>query len=185
MDLISAIVGDIYERISGLSGLTVRYENNIDLVSYDEEEIRTKFMEKLIKNQKREMLQGTTLYGPHRDDFTFFLVDDDLKVYGSEGQKRLAIIAFKLAEVQVFYQILNTTPILLLDDIFSELDVKKRNRLIACLPSDIQIIITTTDLKNINRKLVEKAKVFVVDQGKITEKVGDNNGNGRKGRRNI
>lgn len=185
MDFIGAIIGDIYEKISGLSGLTVRYENNIDLVSYDEEEIRTKFMEKLTKNQKREMLQGTTLYGPHRDDFTFFLVDDDLKVYGSEGQKRLAIIAFKLAEVQVFYQILNTTPILLLDDIFSELDVKKRNRLIACLPSDIQIIITTTDLKNINRKLVEKAKVFVVDQGKITEKVGDNNGNGRKGRRNI
>ena len=74
---------------------------------------------------------------------------------------------------------------MLLDDIFSELGVKKRNRLIACLPSDIQIIITTTDLKNINRKLVEKAKVFVVDEGKITEKVGDNNGNGRKSRRDI
>lgn len=185
MDSINAIIGDIYEKISGLKGLSVQYENNIDLMSYSEEEIRDKFLEKLKKNHKRELLQGTTLYGPHRDDFTFLLLEDDLKVYGSEGQKRLAIIAFKLAEVQVFYQITNTMPILLLDDIFSELDVKKRNRLIACLPTEIQIVITTTDLKNINRKLVKNAKIFVVDQGKITEKVGDKNGNGRKGRRNI
>ncbi len=185
MDSIIDKIGSIYEQISGLSGLTIHYENNIEVVHYDEEEIRMKFLDKLKKNLKREMIQGTTLYGPHRDDFSFFLSDEDLKIYGSEGQKRLVIIAYKLAEVQVFYQITNTMPILLLDDIFSELDVKKRNRLIACLPEDLQIIITTTDLKNISKKLVDKSKVFVVDQGKIVEKVGDKNGNGRKSRNNV
>ena len=122
------------------------------------------------------MLQGTTLYGPHRDDFSFYINDNDIKLYGSQGQQRSAIIAYKLSEIYLFKEITKTTPILLLDDIFSELDVKKRNNLIKYIPDDIQTIITTTDLKNIQKKLVDRSSVFVVDNGNIIEKEGKDNG---------
>ena len=117
-------------------------------------------------------MQGMTLYGPHRDDFSFMLENKNLKTYGSQGQQRLAIISFKLSEVYLFQDEKETTPILLLDDIFSELDIKKRNRLIKYIPSDTQTIITTTDLKNIQRKVVNNSKIFIVKNGMITEKAG-------------
>ena len=113
-----------------------------------------------------------TLYGPHRDDFSFYLDNQNLKFYGSQGQQRIAIISFKLAEVGLFRQEKNTSPILLLDDIFSELDIKKRNKLIKYIPQDTQTIITTTDLKNIQKKIVDSSKIFIVDNGTIEEKAG-------------
>ena len=82
------------------------------------------------------------------------------------------IIAFKLTEVSLFNEELGKNPILLLDDIFSELDIKKRNQIIKNIPNNIQTIITTTDLKNIQKRVLKDAKVFIVDKGKVTEKVG-------------
>ena len=117
-------------------------------------------------------MQGTTLYGPHRDDFSFYLNEIDLKVYGSQGQQRIAVISFKLAEIQIFKELTKKNPLLLLDDIFSEIDIKKRNRLLKYIDGSIQTIITTTDLKNINKKIVENAKIFKVIDGTVTEKVG-------------
>lgn len=169
---ISSKIGLIFNNIFGDEGLTIRLENNLDLVDYSEEEIRKKFSYKLKFNRKREINQGTTLYGPHRDDFCFFLGENNMKVFASQGQQRLAIICFKLVEIELFNYILNTTPILLLDDIFSELDVKKRNLLIHYLPTNVQVIITTTDLKSINKKLVEKGRVFLIKNGNVEEKVG-------------
>ena len=113
-----------------------------------------------------------TLYGPHRDDFSFYIDKQNMKFYASQGQKRLAIIAFKLSEVQIFIDEKNDSPILLLDDIFSELDIEKRNALIKYIPNNIQTIITTTDLKNINKKIIKNSKIFVVDHGTINEKAG-------------
>ena len=112
-----------------------------------------------------------TLYGPHRDDFSFYINNENMKYYASQGQQRLAIIAFKLVEVSFFRLEKGTSPILLLDDIFSELDITKRNKLIEFIPKDVQTIITTTDLKNIQKRVINLAKVFIVDHGKITEKV--------------
>ena len=96
----------------------------------------------------------------------------DLKVYGSQGQQRIAVISFKLAEIQIFKELTKKNPLLLLDDIFSEIDIKKRNRLLKYIDGSIQTIITTTDLKNINKKIVENAKIFKVIDGTVTEKVG-------------
>ena len=112
-----------------------------------------------------------TLYGPHRDDFSFYIEHENMKFYASQGQQRIAIISFKLAEVSLFNEEKGSSPILLLDDIFSELDINKRNKLIKFIPDDIQTIITTTDLKNIQKKIINRAKIFIVDQGKIIEKV--------------
>jgi len=94
-----------------------------------------------------------------------------MRLYGSQGQQRMAIVAFKLAEIELFKGMLGTSPILLLDDIFSELDLSTRKKLIQFIPEDIQVIITTTDLKNIQKKIVSKAKVFDVEAGNIIEKV--------------
>ena len=172
LDYINSNIKDIYKNIMNITNLNIKYIDNIDLDNYEIDNIKEKFNRKLKNNYKREISQGMTLYGPHRDDFSFYIKDDDLKYYGSQGQQRIAIIAFKLAEVSLFKEEKNTNPILLLDDIFSELDIDKRNKLIKYIPNDIQVIITTTDLKNIQRKIINKAKIFFVEDGKITEKAG-------------
>ena len=112
-----------------------------------------------------------TIYGPHRDDFYFEYNNRDLKYYGSQGQQKLAILSFKLAEIPIFKNITGTNPVLLLDDIFGELDIKKRNRLLKIIYSDdIQSIITTTDLKNIQKKYLDDAYVFQVKNGMVERK---------------
>ena len=108
-----------------------------------------------------------TLFGPHRDDFSFLLARQDLSIFGSQGQIRSAILALKLSELLIFKEKDGEYPILLLDDIFSELDIDKRNRLVKYILDDVQTIITTTDINLIDTSLVEKARVFVVDNGKI------------------
>ena len=171
LDYINNKISEIYENVSNIKGLNIIYENNIDVDNFELENIKNVFSKKLKNNIKREISQGMTLYGPHRDDFSFYIDNENMKFYASQGQQRLAIISFKLAEVNLFKEEKGTSPILLLDDIFSELDINKRNKLIKYIPEDIQCIITTTDLKNIQKKIINKAKIFIVDHGKITEKV--------------
>lgn len=170
-DFISKEIGQVFQKISGDYQLEVKLENNLDIINYTEDEIRRKFSSKLKENRKKELMQGTTLFGPHRDDFHFFLDGDPMKIFSSQGQQRMAIICFKLTEIKLFKETVHTNPILLLDDIFSELDVKKRNQLIRYLPKDVQIIVTTTDLKNIKKNILEQSKIFIVENGTIKEKV--------------
>ena len=119
----------------------------------------------------KELNYGMTIYGPHRDDFCFLYKDNDLKYYGSQGQQKLAILSFKISEIPIFNEISGSKPVLLLDDIFSELDIKKRNKLLEIINNDdIQSIITTTDLKNNKKKYLEKASVFKVINGLIERK---------------
>ena len=113
-----------------------------------------------------------TIYGPHRDELKFFINEDDIRFYGSEGQQKVALIALKLSEISIFKKVTSTFPIILLDDIFSELDVKTRNRLIKYIPDDIQVIITTNDTKGVNKRFLENAKIFKVVNGNIIEKGG-------------
>lgn len=171
---INKLITQIYKKISGLDGLKIVYNNELGEMTdiLDCEEYGKLLRSKFKKNRKRELIQGTTLFGPHRDDFSFILNSLDLKVYGSQGQQRIAVIAFKLAEIQIFKESTQNNPILLLDDIFSEIDIKKRNRLLKYIDGSVQTIITTTDLKNINKKIIEKSKIFKVIDGNVIEKVG-------------
>ena len=117
-----------------------------------------------------------TIYGPHRDDLHFLIDNDDIKIYGSQGQQKISIIALKLSEIEIFKELTDTYPILLLDDVFSELDIKNRNKLINYINKNLQVIITANDTRGINRKFLEEAKIFKVKDGMVTEKVGKNNG---------
>ena len=134
--------------------------------------------EKYRLNQNKEVVAGMTLYGPHRDDFSFIINDNDAKTYGSQGQQKMAMIAFKLAEIPIFEELTGTKPVLLLDDIFSELDKSKKNHLIEFINDGIQVIITANDTVGISKKLLNNAKVFRIENGKIKDE-GDYNGRKR------
>lgn len=165
---INQVLPKIYQEIMNDDKLEFRYISN---VSYEEERsvMLDTFKKKLEGSFSREKQYGMTLIVPHRDDFAFFLKGKDLSIYGSQGQIRAAILALKLAELAIFKDKDADYPILLLDDIFSELDVEKRNRLVKYILDDVQTIITTTDIDMIDQSLVQQAKVFHVCGGKIVD----------------
>lgn len=169
---INANIGNIFKEITEIDNLMIKYIPNIELEDFSDECISKKLSEKFIKNRRKELQIGSTLYGPHRDDFGFFIGNDDIRIFGSQGQHRVALISFKLAEISIFKDVHKTSPILLLDDIFSEIDNKKKNKIIKFLRDDIQVFITTTDLKNINKSLLKEAKIIEVHAGNLIEKVG-------------
>lgn len=168
VDKINEILSEIYCEITDYDGLFLKYVSNIDTV-LDKVEMVKLFKDKINTMFDREKAYGMTLIGPHRDDFLFLLNDNDLSIYGSQGQIRAAILALKLSELLIFKEKDGDYPILLLDDIFSELDVDKRNKLMKYVLDDVQTIITTTDIDLIDSSLLEKANVFIVDNARIID----------------
>ena len=175
LENINNILSGIYRKLSGKSSLKIEYFNNIGLSSYDEEQIKETLISKWKKNLNKEMQQGMTLTGLHRDDLIFLVDSKDARTFASQGQQRLIVIAYKIAELLVFKKIKGEYPVLLLDDVFSEIDIKRRNNIIKYLKQDMQVIITTTDILDINEDLVNSAKVFSIKNGKITKKGGVKN----------
>lgn len=169
-------IGDVFKKITGLENLKVVYEHNLGVEDYDEEAIKSKLIDKFKRHFKQELMLGNTITGPHRDDFLFSLNDEDMKLFSSQGQQRMAIISFKLCELFLYQKVKKSYPVLLLDDVFSEIDIKKRNKIIRFLKKDIQVIITTTDVEDIDKKLLEKAKIFTIKNGIIKTKGGIKNG---------
>jgi len=176
LEKINKYLPNVYKKITGLDGLIIQYDNSLGLEKYDSDTIKKKFGDKFKRNLHHELMQGITLTGPHRDDFLFSLNGMDMKNYASQGQQRMAIIAFKICELFIFKDILDSYPVLLLDDIFSEIDTKKRNKIIKFLKSDIQTIITTTDINDINDDLLKDASIYMINNNKVTKKGRINNG---------
>ncbi len=171
IDMVNIYIDKYYKEISLDDGIVVKYVPNINFDDFDSESLRKKLKHTFKKNYIKELNYGMTIYGPHRDDFYFEYKNNDLKIYGSQGQQKLAILSFKISEIPIFKEFTGTNPVLLLDDIFSELDIKKRNKLLKIMNNeDIQSIITTTDLRNINKKYVDNAYVFNVKNGNIERK---------------
>ena len=169
---INEVISEKYNSINKEGNLEVKYVPNIELTDFSEEEIENKLKEVIKKNYNKEIKNGMSLYGPHRDDFEFLLDGNNLKYFGSQGQQKSAVLAFKLSEIGIFEKYTETKPILLLDDIFSEFDVRKRNNLLKFIKnSDIQSILTTTDIRNINKKYIDKAYIFEVINGKVERKI--------------
>lgn len=170
IDNINLILPGIFKKITGLGELKIKYNSTIGIDYYDDKEIIKKINSKFKKNFNIELIQGMTTIGPHRDDFTFLLNNLDMKSFASEGQQRMAVIALKISEIYIFKEQLKEYPILLLDDIFSELDIKKRNKVIKYLNEDIQTIITTTDINDISEEIINKAVIYEVKKNKVTKK---------------
>lgn len=160
VDDINENLSDMFKYITGMDGLILKYHTNID----EDKEV---FKEKLTSNLNKELMYKMTLIGPNRDDFYFKLDDKNLSLYGSQGQMRSAVLALKLSEVKLFNDKTGDSPILLLDDIFSELDIEKRNNLLSTLSNNVQTVITTTDMENITEDIRKKANVYEIDDGNI------------------
>jgi len=166
IDMLNEKLGDYYFKISGFDNLKLRYISCIDC-NGNKENIKKQFYNQLKSNIKKDLFYKMSLLGPHRDDFVLELDSRNILLYGSQGQTRCAVLALKFAEIPLFKNILGVNPILLLDDIFSELDVNKKNLIIDFIPNDIQTIITTTDLNMIDKKVLKNSTVYVVKNGNI------------------
>ncbi len=157
----------IFKDIMELDNFNLKYIPSIDIV-YDNED---NYKENIIKffNDKLyyDIKMCSTTYGPHKDDYEFLLDNINLKNYGSQGQQRIAVLCLKLSEIEIFKKYKETTPILLLDDVFSELSDDKKNNLLKYISKDIQTIITTTELNNLDKKLIKKSKLFKIESGKL------------------
>lgn len=114
-----------------------------------------------------DIVTGSTSLGPHRDDLVILVNDQDVSVFGSQGQQRTAVLSLKLGLIHFIKDILGVYPILLLDDVFSELDQKRLNSLVGYLDRDIQTFITSTDINLIKDELIENARVFHVENGEF------------------
>lgn len=116
-------------------------------------------------NHSKEIKSGTTLVGPHRDDLIFSINQQNAHLYGSQGQQRTVVLSIKLAEVQLIHQITGEYPILLLDDVMSELDVTRQTALLNYIHGKTQTFITTTDLAGISWEIIQKPKIFKIANG--------------------
>ncbi|MBQ2639624.1 MAG: DNA replication/repair protein RecF [Bacilli bacterium] len=170
IDNINKNISDNYKSITNSEVLKVNYVPNIEIDKYEDDEIIKVMKSTYDSNYQKELNYGMTMYGPHRDDFEFLLNGENLKYFGSQGQQKAAVIAFKLSEIPIFEEYCEELPILLLDDIFSELDVKKSNKLLKLVGNNIQSIITTTDLRRINKKYLENATIYKIDNGQVERK---------------
>lgn len=116
----------------------------------------------------REIAAATSLIGPHRDDFIFKLYGKDLAVFGSRGEARTAVLDLKLTELEYINQIKKTRPVLLLDDIFSELDEQHRLYVVSVINRQ-QTILSAVETENIPKDFLKSVKVIRVDMGKIVK----------------
>ncbi|MBQ5674159.1 MAG: DNA replication and repair protein RecF, partial [Lachnospiraceae bacterium] len=122
---------------------------------------------KLIANRDRDIRYKQTSVGPHRDDFSFMVNGIDIRKYGSQGQQRTAALSLKLSEIELVKKVTNDMPVLLLDDVLSELDSNRQNYLLNSI-GDIQTLITCTGLDEFINNRFEIDKIFKVTDGVIS-----------------
>ena len=167
IDKINMFASSIFFDLSGTKGFNIRYKTSISMDDVDSDRIGLELREQSKLLLSDEIKMGKNLLGPSFDDFEFYIDDMNIKKYGSQGQQRMAVLAIKLSEIEIFKNYLNTSPILLLDDVFSELDSVRKNNLLKYVDSSVQTIITSTDLDNIDSSIVERAKLFNIKNGKV------------------
>ncbi|HEX3643685.1 MAG TPA: DNA replication/repair protein RecF, partial [Ktedonobacteraceae bacterium] len=126
------------------------------------------YLAQLREARKKEILQGICLRGPHRDDLEFLVNGVNMLTYGSRGQQRTAALATKLAELAFMRISTNDEPVLLLDDVFSELDHLRRDYLLSQITHHDQVFLTSTDLTGFPAEIVKQAHIYHVANGVVT-----------------
>ena len=147
---------------SGKEKIEFKYSSSIK----DLDNIKENFYSLLEKNRRKDCDRGITSIGPHRDDFLVFINDIDTKSYGSQGQQRTAVLTMKFASLEIIKEITGELPVLLLDDVLSELDFSRKKYILSTI-GNIQTIITCTGIEDLYEYLDDKSKVFKVKNGKI------------------
>lgn len=164
ISIMNSFIGSIYESIVGCGTLKVKY--NSDYKEKTKEEILNIYQ----KNLSKDLTFGKTNFGVHHDDLEFLLDEFDLKDYGSEGQQKNAVISWKFSEIAIIKKEKEVTPILILDDLLSELDVEKVANIFKFIDKEIQTFITTTEIEKVSSLLVNNEyKKICVESGKLEE----------------
>lgn len=118
-------------------------------------------------NQNKEIFQGSTLYGPHRDDVQFLINKKNVQIFGSQGQQRTTALAVKLAEIDLMKNETGEYPILLLDDVLSELDGARQTQLLRAIQERVQTFLTTPSMSEVTKRLIKDPKIFRISAGTI------------------
>lgn len=163
---LNEFIRKIYKNIMNIDDIKIVYKSFYERLD-NKEKIKEKLELEMKNNYHKEKYLGQTIEGPQKDDFLFLVNEKNLKEYGSQGQQRGAVIALKFSEAEILKKYKSIIPIFLLDDVFSELDGIRKNNLIKYIQNDYQVILTTTDLTKISKKLIENAKVIKIEKGKV------------------
>lgn len=159
----------IHHKIShNLEELEIIYQPTIDINENDDkEQIKKSFYRKFQDIQEKEIERGTSLAGPHRDDLKFFVNGMDVQTFGSQGQQRTTALSLKLAEIELIFNEIGEYPILLLDDVLSELDDFRQSHLLNTIQGKVQTFVSTTSVDGIDHETLNKAEIFRVANGTV------------------
>ena len=174
LEKINCIAGEIYNKITaGKEIFSLAYllktaqDNEIENNLKEKEELKEFYGQELKKRQVLDVLRGYTSIGPHRDDLVIQVNNNDLKSFGSQGQQRSGALALKLAELEFIKESKEEYPVLLLDDVMSELDENRRKQLLTFINGKVQTFLTVNDKDLV--KYLPDSKYFYVENGKISE----------------
>ena len=152
------IIEDIHSKLSGgKEKLVIKYEPDVRIEDFEKQ---------MRANQEKDIHSKVTSTGPHRDDFSFIVNGIDIRKYGSQGQQRTAALSLKLSEIELVKKVTKDTPVLLLDDVLSELDSNRQNYLLNSI-GDIQTIITCTGLDEFINNRFQINRVYKVTNGSV------------------
>ena len=160
IEKLNSIIENIHYKLSGNKEYLV--------ISYEESVNEDKFLQELNDNIGRDKKTKMTGCGPHRDDISFLIGDVDIRKYGSQGQQRTTALSLKLAEIELVRQSIGDSPVLLLDDVLSELDSNRQNYLLNSI-NDVQTIITCTGLDEFINNRFNINRIFKVTEGHVSK----------------
>lgn len=161
IDQLNNIIFDIHKKLSGnKEELFIKYMPNVEVAEFEK---------KIEQSRNKDIITKNTSIGPHRDDIQFLIKGVDLRKYGSQGQQRTSALSLKLAEIEMVKRVVGEKPVLLLDDVLSELDRNRQNYLLDSI-NDIQTIVTCTGLEEFvnNRMVVDQ--IYEVKHGTVLNK---------------
>lgn len=170
IDKLNAISNSLHKKITNnKENIELKYITNIKYDDKDfEESVKSNFKDCLLKKRDLEIKRGHTIYGPHKDDIGIYVNDKDIRVYGSQGQQRTSALSLKLSEIQIIHDEVGEYPILLLDDVMSELDKERQRYLVEGL-DDVQIFITMTELTPAIESISNRGNVYSIENGQVVD----------------
>ncbi|NLX62246.1 MAG: DNA replication/repair protein RecF [Tissierellia bacterium] len=170
IDKLSKVALNIHNRLTlNKEKLLLNYDSSISFKNLNRQEIESSFIKSLKENRYKDMLTGSTSTGPHRDDMKIYINNMDSRTFASQGQQRTIVLTIKLSEVEIIYKDTGSYPVLLLDDVFSELDSDRRKYLISFF-KNTQTFITSTDIENLDELMDSNPLMFTIENGNIKYK---------------
>ncbi|NLI60941.1 MAG: DNA replication/repair protein RecF [Clostridiales bacterium] len=164
---IKKIAREIHDQISlGRESLEIRYNPSINFDSSDESGIMEEYLENLESNHEEDIKRGRTSKGCHRDDISIYINDMDARTFASQGQQRTTVLSLKLSEIEMMFRQTGEYPLLLLDDVMSELDKYRQAKLLSYFDK-VQTFMTVTDYSELPKDMDSNMEIYEVFEGKV------------------